>query len=162
SSRPLSGFFFSRPCPTTPATSPVSHSRAAARAFPLPTAAPGGSAPAGSASPPPWPLPLTATGHRQWEGCCVSLWREREGGRDRGEPAGMRNRGAWGLAAILAGAVLGAGGLLVASPYAVARRRDAVAALRGGALRGANLQRANLYGANLRRANLKGANLSRA
>jgi uncharacterized protein YjbI with pentapeptide repeats len=85
-----------------------------------------------------------------------------------GEPAGMRNRVAWALAAILAVVTLG-GGVALLKPYWIARYRGQGADLRNAILPFAPLAEArllcaNMTGANLSRAdlcwaNLKGANL---
>jgi uncharacterized protein YjbI with pentapeptide repeats len=81
-----------------------------------------------------------------------------------GESAGMRNRMAWGLAAVLAVVVLGGVGLLGLRlrPYWVAKYRGQRAHLFGATLRGAHLEAANLQGADLRGSDLREADLCRA
>jgi hypothetical protein len=76
----------------------------------------------------------------------------------------MKNRVAWGLAAVLVVMVLGGAGLLFVRlrPYWVARYRGAGADLRGAVLTRAQLVSVNLQGADLRGADLRGADLSGA
>jgi len=81
-----------------------------------------------------------------------------------GEPAGMRNRVAWGLAAMLAVGVLGGVSFLGVRlrPLIVAKYRGHNADLRGAMLRFAPLAGVDLDCANLRGAKLAGANLGGA
>src|SRR5437879_189952 len=106
------------------------------------------------------PLPNSATvsltGRSPAEAhCCIlrarSIPPNAGASRSGGEPAGMRNRVAWGLVVVVAVALLGGIGGMFArlKSYWVAKYRGQEAPLQGAGLSWAPLRNANLRGAKL-------------